>query len=260
MDAKEQTMDAKEQAMDARQQALGARQQAMDARQQALDARQQELDARHHHRDNKFAKASERAKSVTVRAQFILQEKKAFDLEDGMRLFYLFDITKSNDLSLEEIITGSTQIQEVVALLEKHTQSAMGLFLDDSRVAACFKRVDTDNSGRLDVAEWKSFLAELVDDDVHYAYTKGLAYGSCYWATSPPTQPEPSYHFLSTDEWWSDFWFFTKNNNSLLGIFLAHPDNRLKTMQRLNIEFTCVSWTLLWSATVARTQTSVTRA
>lgn len=206
--------------------------------------------------DARFDQAVEHSKSFRMQTLFAIQQKEPLDLDEGLRLFSLLDFTKTKDLTKKEILDGCThkikKHAEVLAFLDKHENTPLGLLKNKRSIDKVFARVDKDGDGKIVFHEWKLFLAELIERDLEYLVEKGWASDNCYWARHPPTDPEPRFFFFCTTEWLSDFWYFECNNNPLLGIFFADKNNTLQTLERLNIEFCCGSWALLMTAILAQ--------
>jgi hypothetical protein len=210
------------------------------------------------HIDNceaRFNQAVEHTKSFQMQSLFAFQGKVPLDLSEGIRLFYLLDFTKTNTLTKKEIQDGCTdkikKHREVIEFLDKYEHTPFGLLKKKKKIDKVFDNVDRDKDGKIQLHEWKLFLADLIERDSEYLVEKGWAADNCYWARQPPTEPEPRFFFFTTSEWISDFYYFELNNNPLLGIFFADKNNSLKTLERLNIEFCCESWAILFTALLA---------
>lgn len=212
--------------------------------------------------DARFAAAVKHAKSYQMQTLFAIQEKEPLDLSEGLRLFELLDFTKTNTLTKQEIIDGCTheikKHERVIEFLEKHENTPFGLLKSKKSIDKVFKRVDKDKDGKLQLSEWKLFLAELIERDLDYLIEKGWASNNCYWAKAPPSDSDPSCWYLTNSEWLADFWYYEKNNNHLLGIFMTDENSPLQTLERLNIEFCCESWALLFTVLLAGTRSSDT--
>ena len=199
--------------------------------------------------DALYAKATKRAEAYQYHAQFTLQEKEPLDLDEGMELFRLLDGDKSGDLTFKEVRRGciNHRTKEVEDLLEKYKATPLGLLLEKENLDELFDHVNIDNDKVITVAEWKLFLTKLVERDLDYIREKGLATYTAYWGRVEPEKLLVTSEF-TLKEWFADFWFYECNNNNLLGLFLADPNNTLKTLERLNIEFCCQSWVLTFTA------------
>ncbi len=173
--------------------------------------------------------------------------------------------------SVELLQATSFANRRVHEFLLKYHDTPLGLLLDgEENIKTIFAAVDTDHSGEISLGEWKSFLAQLIEQDLTYIVRKGWARNKCYWAINPPTQPPPKFCFLNM-EFLLDFWYFEQNTNHLLGersnhsassylyvlilsnhlfegVFLADKRNPLTKFERFVIEFCCQSYILLSSA------------
>ena len=196
-----------------------------------------------------FARAVKRSKKFEYHAQFTLQDKRPLNLDDGMQLFNLLDTDKSGSLSFKEVRRGCVKhrSKEVEALLMRHKSTPLGLLLEKESAQNLFDHVNVDDDKEISLAEWKFFLAMLIERDLDYIREKGLSNYTAYWAREDPEKLEVSDEF-SWREWFADFQFYECNNNGLLGIFFADHNNTLKTLERLNIEFCCESWVLCFTA------------
>jgi hypothetical protein len=201
--------------------------------------------------DKCFEEALKRSEQFKYHAQFTLQGKEPLNLFEGMQLFDFLDADKSGTLTFKEVRKGciKSDNKDIKDLLEKYKNTPLGLFLDEDKVDDLFKHINIDDDKEITMYEWKKFLIELIERDLEYIREKGLGNGTAYWGRKEPESLVASRNF-TWNEWWADFWFYECNNNGLLGIFLADPNNTLKTLERLNIEFCVQSWVLCFTAIV----------
>lgn len=201
--------------------------------------------------EKKFSAALKRSEQFKYHAQFTLQGKEPLNLFEAMQLFDLLDADKSGALTFKEVRKGciKSNNKDIIDLLEKYKNTPLGLFLEKDTVDDIFKSINIDDDVEITMDEWKKFLINLIERDLDYIREKGLGNGTAYWGKKEPESLVPSREFTFV-EWWADFWFYESNNNGLLGIFLADPNNTLKTLERLNIEFCVQSWVLCVTALV----------
>ena len=219
-----------------------------------------------------FVKSNAKANSLEYQAVFILNENQPLDLEVAWKLFDLIDLDKTRRLNRAEMMNVCVNEGPVHDYLEKYRKSPLGLLRKPGRVLEIFDLVDDDNNGVIDEAEWRTFLATLIDRDAHFAFEKAFTRGNCYWARAgiPPRDfsvpvvqqettstygvPLPSrfyYYPFDWTEWWEDYKFFVRNYHGFIAIFLSHADNGLVFSQRLTIEWNCLCYTLFIQAIVS---------
>lgn len=129
-------------------------------------------------------------------------------------------------------------------------------------ISKFFDESSDNNPGVLDANKWMVFISKIIEDDLHYLIRESLIDQQCYRGLGLDAEGRSfnsqEVNSVSTNWWscewmwrkefWADYWYYERNNNGLLAVYLCDDDHPLTGFQRLSIEFCVLSWVLFMSA------------
>ena len=164
-----------------------------------------------------------------------------FDLNVAQQIFHVLDETKSNSITLPELIAGlqTPAIQSFIA--ESHVPLLEGMYNKDGSI--CIKKItnamgklDKSHNDAIDASEWSSFLSSLREKRILYYRRAFLLKARHYGGRG--MEPGDRYNRFHKKlglprGFLDDFNAFVMNNHPLLAMMFAdkeHPFNRMEKM------------------------------
>lgn len=117
----------------------------------------------------------------SVHALFAVNKATQLNVTEGMAIFRLLDADGDGNMTIDNVIYGLANNKEVVQLIERYSDTPLGLLQSSWEVGRLLDKIDTNRDKTVSKEEWKDFLALIIMCDIDYLVAKGMNMGQCYW-------------------------------------------------------------------------------
>jgi hypothetical protein len=124
-------------------------------------------------RFKELKKMSESFQVMLLRALF--QENEPLVAEEGLYFFKLLDMTNKNSITYEDMDKALTDKTNSVVqdFLERHKDTRLIVLKDGNSKEKLKDKIGCpDKPGEVDMLAWATFIAQIIEDDMHYLVRK----------------------------------------------------------------------------------------
>ena len=123
-------------------------------------------------------KMSESFQVLLLRALFE-DEGEPLVAEEGIYLFKLLDANNANSISYGDMCKALQDKSNLTVqdYLERHKNTRLSILMEaktDKQLQKCMSgKLDSNDDGMIDIHEWGTFIAQIIEDDIHFLVRKG---------------------------------------------------------------------------------------